>query len=362
MKKVKSNSESVSYLNQIINTQSCLAEADFNLQEFMQLIVLQMQKLTPATGVVVELVEGDEMVYRAASGTVADYVGLRLKIENSISGLCIRENEILRSDDTELDPRVNLEACRKVKARSLVVTPLVHQGGAIGVLKILSKNAEAFSEQDENILQLMAGFIASGVAHQQFYETNQTLLHERTEALHELQIAQEKLQYLAHHDFLTNLPNRSMFTKKLNDAISKSKRHQSTMALFFLDIDHFKSINDNLGHDVGDELLKQFANRIKKAIRDYDFAARLGGDEFVIFLEDLDDPQTAIHTAEKIIKTMSDKFKLKKTSLNITTSIGVSFNQGKDITSDELLKQADQALYRAKNGGRNQFNIFESEE
>jgi GAF domain-containing protein len=179
MKKVKPDSNSVSFLNQIINTQSCLAEADFNLQAFMQLTVDQMQKLTPATGVVVELADGDEMVYRAASGTVANYVGLRLKIENSISGLCIRTNKILRSNDTEIDSRVNIEACRKVEARSLIVAPLIHRGNAIGVLKILSRHANSFSDTDEHILQLMAGFIASGVAHQQFFETNQLLLHEQ---------------------------------------------------------------------------------------------------------------------------------------------------------------------------------------
>jgi diguanylate cyclase (GGDEF)-like protein len=135
-----------------------------------------------------------------------------------------------------------------------------------------------------------------------------------------------------------------MFTKILSDAISKSNRSQSIMALFFLDIDHFKSINDNLGHDIGDELLKQFAKRLQKSIRDYDVAARLGGDEFVILLENIDTQQTAIHIAEKI-----------------TTSIGISFNQGENVTPDELLKQADQALYLSKEGGRNQFTIYKQE-
>src|SRR5690348_7250750 len=110
-------------LEQIIHVQSRLTEAEFNLNAFMQLVAEEMQTLTPATGAVVELVDNDEMVYRAATGTVASHVGLRLKIENSISGLCVRNNTILRSDDTEKDPRVNRDACRKVSARSLVVAP-----------------------------------------------------------------------------------------------------------------------------------------------------------------------------------------------------------------------------------------------
>ncbi|MBV9575592.1 MAG: GAF domain-containing protein, partial [Gammaproteobacteria bacterium] len=193
-------SQDINYrLNRIIMVQSRLVSSNFNLDAFMDLIVHQMQDLTPATGVVIELVDGKEMVYRAATGTVASHIGMRLAIGNSISGLCVNSHKILSSNDTENDERVNKEACRKVGARSLVVTPLFHQGNAIGVLKILSNIPNAFSETDFQTLQLMAGFIGSALAHQMLYEHNQKLLIERTHTLTELEKAQKRLQHLAEY-------------------------------------------------------------------------------------------------------------------------------------------------------------------
>lgn len=352
--------ENNTHLNQIIKTQAKLAEADFNFDAFMQLVVEQMQSLTPATGVVVELVEGDEMVYRAAIGTVVDYVGFRLKIQNSISGLCVLNNEVLRSDDTEKDSRVNVEACRKVGARSLVVAPLIYEGNPVGVLKILSINANSFLEKDVQTLQLMAGFIAAGVAHQLFYEKNAKLLKERTEALIELHNAKDKLEYLAHHDPLTNLVNRRFFQDKLITAMKKVKKMQSLLALMYLDIDHFKHINDSLGHDTGDELLKTFSSRLKECVYDKNIIARLGGDEFVILLEEVSNANEAILLAKNIIRKINEKIQLNHNNLNITTSIGITFYRGDTIAPDELIKQADDALYLSKKAGRNTFSIFEN--
>lgn len=344
-------------LTQVIRTQARLASADFDLSAFLNLVVQQMQKLTPATGVVVELVEKDEMVYRAATGTVAAYIGLRLKIIGSISGLCVKTRKILHSPDTEKDKRVNVEACRKVKARSLVVAPLFYEGKAVGVLKILSKNSDAFDAIDVQILQIMAGFIGSGLAHQLYYDANRRLLNERTEALKELKKAQKKLQHLAQHDYLTDLPNRSLFKDRLAGAIAKVKRTKKYVALMFLDIDHFKTINDTLGHGIGDELLKAFSSRLKQCIRTYDTIARLGGDEFVVLIEEINNKDEAVSIAKKIIHVMEEKFKLGDDLVAITTSIGISFYTD-DLTATEFIAEADDALYAAKTSGRNTYKIF----
>ncbi len=158
------------YLDALVKVQNCLAQADFDLYSFMDLVVEQMQKLTPATGAIIELVDGDNMVYRAATGTVKPHLGLSLPRANSISGLCVASHQILRSDDTETDSRVNLEACHKVGARSMIVVPLFYNNEAIGVLKTLSDQPAAFSEADVKTLQLMAGYIASGMAKQMLQE------------------------------------------------------------------------------------------------------------------------------------------------------------------------------------------------
>lgn len=147
-----SKQEIFDHLNHIITTQEKLSEANFDIDFFMNLVVEQVQKLTKATGVVVELVEGDDMVYRAATGTVANHVGLHLTRKGSLSGLCVEKREVLRSDDTELDSRVNLAAVRKVGARSMVVTPLFYQGKLQIKLLIKCKSVLIFKKKNSLFL------------------------------------------------------------------------------------------------------------------------------------------------------------------------------------------------------------------
>ena len=170
-------------LNEIITTQYLLTQAAFDQDAFIRLVLERMALLTRATGVVFEIVEGDEMVFKAATGSVASYLGMRLNMHNSLSGLCVLSSQVLSCNDTETDPRVNIDACRKVNARSMVVAPLFHVGNPVGVLKIMGPTPNAFSECDVQTLQLMAGLIGAAIGHQVDYETNRRLLAGRTEAL-----------------------------------------------------------------------------------------------------------------------------------------------------------------------------------
>lgn len=346
------------YLNRIIKVQSLLASAGFNLKSFMQLAVNEMKTLTPATGVVIELVEGNEMVYKAATGTMKKYIGLRLKKNHSISGLCVQTQKILQSRDTEIDHRVNVEACRQVKARSLIVAPLFHQGNAVGVLKIVSKNPNAFKAKDAHTLQIMAGLIGAALAHQMAFETTEKLLKERTFAFNSLEKAQKALRKVAHYDSVTGLPNRNLFRDRLQFALERLKRKKELHALMYLDLDHFKTINDTYGHDIGDKLLKSFGSSIKTCIRSADVAARLGGDEFVILLENITEPDQALKIGTKIIKKINQPIKIKKLTLLVTTSIGLTFFEDDSKESHEIIKEADQALYQAKKTGRNNIKMF----
>ncbi|MGQ5522754.1 diguanylate cyclase domain-containing protein [Chitinimonas sp. PSY-7] len=171
------------HLNEVITTQSHLAQAELELEGFMVIVVERILMLTPATGAVVELAEGEQMVYRAASGSVRPYIGLRIKKEGSLSGRCVITGQMLDCPDTSTDLRVDYAACQKVGAASMVVTPLVDRGRVVGVLKILSNQANAFSPADLQTLQLMAGLIGAAISHQQQFELNQQLLAERTQAL-----------------------------------------------------------------------------------------------------------------------------------------------------------------------------------
>jgi signal transduction histidine kinase len=170
-------------LSAIIATQHDIATAEHNFMTVMTLIAERTQKLTRASGAAIELIERDELVYRAGTGIASRHVGLRLAIASSLSGKCMRLNEILRCDDTENDPRVNREACRKIGLRSMVVVPLHHNGGAVGVLKVLATKPHAFSERDARALQLMAGLIGAAMSKAAESESKQELLGERTNAV-----------------------------------------------------------------------------------------------------------------------------------------------------------------------------------
>lgn len=172
----------------------------------------------------------------------------------------------------------------------------------------------------------------------------------------ELKEAELELRQLVRIDPLTGLPNRRHFDEKLNKAIARSRRTGSTMALMFLDVDHFKSINDSLGHGAGDRVLCEFADRIRSVVRISDTAARLAGDEFVLILEDLTVSSEAETVAKKILEAVRKPVHVASIEIFVTTSIGIAINHAEEITSAALIEAADQALYRAKAAGRDAFS------
>lgn len=167
-----------------------------------------------------------------------------------------------------------------------------------------------------------------------------------------------RIAFLAHHDPLTALPNRALMVERLERRTLQSERDGSRFALLFLDVDHFKHINDSLGHDVGDKLLKEIAERLSLCVRTSDSVGRLGGDEFLILLADLADSADAANVAEKIIECMAPAFELDGHRLSTAVSIGVAIYPGDGKVTQELMKNADTAMYHAKAGGRNTFRFF----
>lgn len=153
-------------LEKIVRTQSLLAQAHLDLDAFMQIVVDTLQELTDAKGAVVELVEGDEMVYRAGSAGLAQHVGLRLRRANSLSGLCVAQACILHCEDSETDPRVDAAACRKVGVRSMLCTPLFEEGVPVGVLKVMSEQVGAFDKGDVQVLSLMGDALGAALGRQ----------------------------------------------------------------------------------------------------------------------------------------------------------------------------------------------------
>ena len=178
------------------------------------------------------------------------------------------------------------------------------------------------------------------------------------------QSAADEIKSLAYYDSLTLLPNRRMLLDKLRQALSSSARSGQYGALLFLDLDHFKTLNDTLGHFIGDLLLQQVANRITNCVRVSDTVARIGGDEFVVLLENLslDALESASQTkdiAEKIIQAINEPYQLDKHNYFINSSIGAALFNGYELKSDDLLKQADIAMYQSKSEGRNTLRFFD---
>ena len=173
---------------------------------------------------------------------------------------------------------------------------------------------------------------------------------------------EEHITHLAHHDTLTGLANRALFHQRLNQIMMRSQRNYTMIALLYMDIDKFKSINDTLGHNVGDALLKQFAQRLSKSVRSTDTVSRLGGDEFTVILEAVGSEKNAEIIINKILSEIRQPFNLEGNLYNVTSSIGVAYYTAEPITSDELIRRSDSALYKAKHAGRNCFQVaFEGE-
>jgi diguanylate cyclase (GGDEF)-like protein len=168
----------------------------------------------------------------------------------------------------------------------------------------------------------------------------------------------QRVEYLAYHDGLTALPNRSLFNKLLSQAISQAQRHQRRLAVAFIDLDRFKQINDTLGHEAGDELLKEVATRLKACLRDSDTVARLGGDEFVVLLTELGDEKYAATVAQKIITTIAKPFVVLGQEFRVTASIGISTYPVDGLNEQTLTKNADIAMYQAKEDGKNNFQFY----
>jgi diguanylate cyclase (GGDEF)-like protein/PAS domain S-box-containing protein len=174
-------------------------------------------------------------------------------------------------------------------------------------------------------------------------------LHDITERL----AFRNSLEEMALTDILTGLPNRRAFTQKLPEAMARAVR-EPQMGLLFMDIDGFKGVNDRYGHEAGDELLIQFAQRLTEAVRDVDTVARLAGDEFTVILERLHGPADAQAVADKVLAAMRLPFPLRAATVNLSTSIGVTmFDPGQSTTQDDLVARADGAMYAAKNAGKN---------
>ena len=208
---------------------------------------------------------------------------------------------------------------------------------SFGVLGVQSAQHREFGTQDVNFMQAIANVIGHAV--------------ERREE-------EERTRYEALHDPLTGLPNRNLFLDRLGRALAQAERRRSSVAVLFLDLDQFKLVNDSLGHAAGDELLASVAPRLEQALRPSDTIARFGGDEFAVLAE-VKTERDAIRVAERIQVSLSQPFKLRQREHFVSASVGISIGRG-EKAPEAMIRDADAALYRAKDKGRGGYEIFDS--
>jgi diguanylate cyclase (GGDEF)-like protein/PAS domain S-box-containing protein len=173
--------------------------------------------------------------------------------------------------------------------------------------------------------------------------------------------SEEQLLFLAHHDNLTGLPNRVLFYDRLQQSLAQARRHEDSVAVIFIDLDHFKLVNDTAGHAAGDRLLQQVSRRLKEAVRSGDTVGRLGGDEFALILCELSNAKEADRTAQKLMQLLEEPFEVDGHEVFVTASAGITLFPVDGEDPDTLLKHADTAMYRAKDAGRTNYQFYQAE-
>lgn len=325
----KTKQPSSKQLLSVIQTQTAIAKLGLDINAVMTLVAEQIQSITQAKGAIVELAEDGDMVYRAVSNGANDFLGLRLKMDSSLSGLCIAQNTTLYCKDSEVDERVDRDACRRVGLRSMAVVPLIHCDEPIGVLKIYSERVNAFKDSDINLLSLMSELIAAAMYHATKYGA-------------------QELYKLATQDNLTGLANRALFLDCLRQGVDKAKRAGLLLGILMIDMDGLKPINDQYGHRLGDEALKEIGKRILNVTRRDDVVARLGGDEFAVILSGVANQDIARKAMNRIVEACGLPFIFENVKLDMGASVGLALFPEDGLELNKLIEFADLKMYENK--------------
>jgi diguanylate cyclase len=316
-------------LHYVIETQRLVnAVPATDANRAIDVVVERVQTVTNADGAAVEVAEGTVLVHRAVSGLSTAAAGSRASVESGLSGLCARVGMPLLCRDTETDPRVDAEACRKAGIRSIAVAPMARAGAALGVLTVMSSEAEHFDGADADVLELMANLIASNLSH------SSKLEREADRAL---------------RDPLTGLANRLIFMDRLVHHGYEARRYGRPYGLFLIGLDRFSVVNDALGQEWGDAVLRSVAQGLNATVRGGDTLARLEGDLFVVLCGNAERSVVEDRLKGRIEGVIAEVDKeLNLDGYALEASVGVAWNSGNDTSGEDLLAAARTALLGAK--------------
>lgn len=231
----------------------------------------------------------------------------------------------------------------------LMIAPLLGESGPIGTILVGDRETQttSFRRADQKLFETLANHISVALEKSRLGQS-----------LAQLQKLEGQLRHQALHDALTNLPNRWLFMDRVQVSLTRRNRQANSVAVLFIDLDDFKTYNDSLGHAAGDQLLKGVSDRLQQSLRPEDSAARLGGDEFAILIDDLSGREGATQVAQRIIEHLRQPLQLAGREVLINASVGIAINTGGE-DADELLRNADVAMYIAKSEGKSRWSLFE---
>ena len=280
----------------------------------------------------------------------------------SLAARCIKNNRDIfinnaKKEVQEIlpDGKVMLLLDVKTMPESIIYIPLRVKDCIIGVMTVQAVLPCSYTEKHLEILKTLASYISIALdnskIHEELNKMNRLLKDEKNE----LEAAYEKISLLANHDNLTGLPNRKLLYELLIKCIQKAKRAKGKIGLLFIDLDGFKRVNDSLGHEAGDSVLREIGNDLKDVLRLSDIVARIGGDEFIVVIPDLNDNSAAEKIADKIISKLSSRLYM---SFHVGASIGISIYPDDDTEIKGLIEKADIAMYYVKGKEKNSFYYY----
>lgn len=323
----------------VVNLQNEVNQAGWNLDRITETVADRLRTLTRADGVAIQLVEDNQLIYRAANGFIADHKGRKIPVGNSLSGRAYRDAEIKRCRNISEDDRIHRETLRELDPQfeSMLLKPLEYSDECFGIITLVYSEEEGFDRSAEDLLDLVAGILSASIAQAMQYLQKQEYL--------------DQVMKMAQTDALTGLDNRRRFGEHLDRELERSRRYSHPLTFVILDLDHFKQVNDQYGHQKGDDVLQDVSRILRHGTRDTDETGRFGGEEFSVLL-----PETTAEKGRSLIERLLDqirdiRFESDGERFGVTASAGVA-ELREDETEDDLIRRADEALYRAKSMGR----------
>ena len=315
-------------------------DVDDLLEEAVELV--QTTLAVDMTALLETLPGGRELRNRNGRGWPEGVVGTAIvpADRSTLAAHALRADAPVVVEDLRSDPRYqDSQGLHRDGVVSSATVPVAGRGQPFGILSAFTTSSRKFTEDEVHFLQSVANVLAAAI---------------------ERRRSEEETRHQALHDPLTGLPNRLLFRDRLQHAVARATRGGSSVAVMFLDVDNFKVINDSLGHEAGDEVLTELAPRLTQALRSGDTVARFGGDEFVLVCEELADQTEALRIAERVQDCFASPFVLGGTEHFISASIGVAVRTTGEDGPEELIRDADAAMYHAKQRGRARYEVFDA--